>query len=629
MQDIADLAHVSRQAVSMWRKRPRVKGRDVPFPRAVEVMDGVEHFDRDDVVAWLEETGRGNNAEVRYDAPAVAMPEGMKLEDLVVLLCVYAVAGEQLDGASRDQLLAWAQDVDPQDEFVLHEVRTLHPGPDALRYVDDLVEASYGPADALARLDNGRLKRQAAERGLTDDVIKILQVSAQACRTYLGTDETVLMHGGDRVLTLALAGDFGAVVLQGDNVRDRALRRRAAIADVGITSTVTGPSIVAASIVRLAADDALDRVDGIVLGLGPQDVAIILGSAAALCDRLRDESERMRSQTLRGENLAMAVRLPRGLWRAAHRQSLGLWVLHGGNFTQRPRIADLAAVPDGTLDLDDLASDIVGALERTDHRAFRYCRRGDLSSILAGAPVVPRGARALRIGQSDGASHVERIHAATLTTSTPLAGHDILVEQAPGAVLLRHRSLGELRDSGHIVMRRGSRVDTGHADPEGTVTVASADGNWDSVRLDPFDAERHYPRATRTEPGDVVFIEKPRPRARVDTEGGAMVASPSRILRLREAAEIGPYALAAIINEMTSEGSEWETWSVPVLSRPQAQRLDDALRDSQLYRDELRRRVDATRDLTRALIEGVAAGAVTLDAAPTTTGITTNQRKAG
>jgi hypothetical protein len=48
LQDIADLAHVSRHVVTMWRGRRRVRGRDLPFPDVVSLVDGVERFDRDD-----------------------------------------------------------------------------------------------------------------------------------------------------------------------------------------------------------------------------------------------------------------------------------------------------------------------------------------------------------------------------------------------------------------------------------------------------------------------------------------------------------------------------------------------------------------------------------------------------
>ncbi|KZS62220.1 hypothetical protein A4G28_23130 [Mycobacterium ostraviense] len=67
--------------VSMWRKRPIVRGVSIPFPEPVEVVDGVARFARDEVVDWLTRTGRGKNSEHAYDAPAVAVPDGAELEE--------------------------------------------------------------------------------------------------------------------------------------------------------------------------------------------------------------------------------------------------------------------------------------------------------------------------------------------------------------------------------------------------------------------------------------------------------------------------------------------------------------------------------------------------------------------
>jgi hypothetical protein len=222
--------------------------------------------------------------------------------------------------------------------------------------------------------------------------------------------------------------------------------------------------------------------------------------------------------------------------------------------------------------------------------------------------------------RADSATHLDRVHGATLTTTTPLEPLDVLVAPSPGRFRMRYRSLGELREQKHLIIKRGSRIDPADATPDGTVVVLPADVVG-TMRLDPFDASRKYPRAARTDPGDVIFIERPRPRAWVDVTGGALVASPAKIIRLRETAEFGPRALATVINEMCPAGSEWPTWSLPVMARDEADRLEAALVDADRYEREARRRTDAARDLKKALIEGVAAGALTLDAQPTTPGI--------
>jgi hypothetical protein len=84
--------------------------------------------------------------------------------------------------------------------------------------------------------------------------------------------------------------------------------------------------------------------------------------------------------------------------------------------------------------------------------------------------------------------------------------------------------------------------------------------------------------------------------------------------------------LAAAINRLPATPSEWQTWSVPVMSGTEALRLEAALAEVDAFEQELRRRSAAVRDLTTALIDGVAAGALTLDAASMTVGAVAPQR---
>ena len=84
--------------------------------------------------------------------------------------------------------------------------------------------------------------------------------------------------------------------------------------------------------------------------------------------------------------------------------------------------------------------------------------------------------------------------------------------------------------------------------------------------------------------------------------------------------------LATVINEMAPAGSEWKTWAVPVMRRDEAARLEEALTQADEFEHEARRRADAARDLKTALIDGVAAGALTLDTQPTTPGVAVAER---
>jgi hypothetical protein len=574
----------------------------------------MERFRREDVVEWLEQTGRGKNAEANLDAPALSVPDDVTLDELVTWLCLAALAGEDLAETTPEQRTALARDVDPDDRVLLREVTASKPATCTLRFIDDLIEASYGPREALDRLEQGRAARALGTRDLTSDAVDLVHAVADACALHLDPEGIPLVHVGPASsVTLPLAETFASLVMPGDTLELRDIRRRAAIRGIETVDSTTAPSVRFLSAIGRPAGEILDLVDNLVLDLGKGDLAVVIGPAGVLCDELQGEQERHRAQTLRSESLVVALRLPRGMWREAHRQALGLWVCATGGFTRRPLVADLAAFTRDELDLGDLASDVTGALTAAGGRAFRYLRPHDLPPILSSrAAVVPRGVRAVRLPTTEIDRHVAVINAATLVTSEPIQPFDVLVEPAPGTMLLRRRSLGELKDLRRVRMLRGSRIDPGHSDPDGSVAVLSATGSHNTVLLDPFDAARLHPRAARTDPGDVVFAERPRPVARVDDHGGSLVASPSKILRIGPRAGIGPHTVAAIINQLPDGNTEWQTWNVPILDTAAAERLEDALVATANHEASLRRHLDATQDLVTAMIDGVAAGAVTL-----------------
>ncbi len=613
MQDVADLARVRRSTVSMWRNRPMARGQFLPFPAPVGATNGVEQFSREEIVNWLERSGRGNNHEHRLDAPALSPPAGMSLEDLVTLLCLHVHIGQELTETTAAERESAARESDPRDTFMQREVTAANNTKDALQFIDDLVEASYGAGEALDRLVNGRLGRAIGARDLTSGAVDLVRTVAKACGLHINPEGVPLVHtGGSTMLTLALAGDFAHLVVHGDGAEQRALRRRAAICGIETSIDAVSPCVRVLSVVGCEVDGALDAIDDVVVDLGEGDVALVLGPVSTMCDELRGDQEQKRAQTLRPGNLMLALRLPRGMWREAHRQALGLWVCAGGTPTPRPLVVDLSAFARHKLEAGDLAADVAGALERNSARAFRYARPRDLPEILSARAVVPRGVRALQMGTTDVVPYLNRIHAATLVTAEPVPSFDILAAAAPGSMVLRRRSMGEMKDLQQVQFRRGSRIDPGHANPVGSVAVLSASDDTEGIRLDPFDAPKLYPRASRTEPGDVVFVEKPRPMARVDDRGGSLVASPSRILRLSPTAGIGPHAVAAIINQLPDEANEWQAWSVPVLDTTAADQLEDALTAAADYEASVRSRLDAVHDLIKAMIDGVAAGAVTL-----------------
>ena len=75
MGDIARLAKVKRPVVSMWRQRQRTRVGSVAFPEPA-VTSPAERFRADDVLQWLEDTGRGNNPDAAIDMALVRVGGG-------------------------------------------------------------------------------------------------------------------------------------------------------------------------------------------------------------------------------------------------------------------------------------------------------------------------------------------------------------------------------------------------------------------------------------------------------------------------------------------------------------------------------------------------------------------------
>nr|WP_318546781.1 hypothetical protein [Mycobacterium lepraemurium] len=173
------------------------------------------------------------------------------------------------------------------------------------------MEASFGSPDALARFEQGRLKRALGARELTDEAVQSLGWIVEAAATRL-EQEPVVMRADDAVaLDIAAACELGIVS------NDRALRRRAVIRGITVNESTVRTRISVSSLVGLDIGDALDRADEVVVALDEGDVAVLLGPAAALPDELAGTLQQRRARTLRVGNLVAAIRLPRTMARGA------------------------------------------------------------------------------------------------------------------------------------------------------------------------------------------------------------------------------------------------------------------------------------------------------------------------
>ncbi|MEV4056773.1 hypothetical protein AB0J55_36675 [Amycolatopsis sp. NPDC049688] len=568
-------------------------------------------FRRNEIVEWLRETGRGNNPDADLDAPAWSTPDGASLEDLVTLLCLRSATGEELGELEHDDLVDMAEEIDPDDGYLLREVRAMSDVRPNARYVDDLAEASRGPTEALDRLECSRTARQRPTRELTDIAIDLIRTVAVGCARNLSPTRVPLVHaGGSHQLALALGTEFMELVVPESEqaANTRGLLRRAMIRGIETgADEPPGPSVHLRSVVGSNPGAVFGEIEYVIDGLAGQSVALILGPASLLCDELSGDAEKERAELVRRGTLVFAARLPRGLWKEAHRQALGLWVCVG--HTDAPlRVTDIDKLDD--LEPDDVASDVVAALNDDTSRAFRYARLRERRAVLAKQAVVPQGTKAVRLVTTEPADHRDRVTAVTQRTAEPVPGFDVHVSSTAAHISVAWSSLGQLKTQRLLSIKRGRRYDQDDHDPLGTVHVVDGTGPT-GIRLDAIDAAQRHQHATRTEPGDVVYQSQKRPAAWVDPIGGALLCAPARIIRLARGAGVGPHTLAAIINRLPEQAGDPLSWNVPQLTH-NLRELDDALAAATTYEAQLHDRLDALRDLTGCLIDAVAEGALTI-----------------
>jgi len=608
LRDVATAAGVTRQAVTNWRRRPTVHGTSARFPAPVDTVHGVERFDRDEVMRWLALTGRGSNEQAALDAPALTPPEGAALDDVITLLALRCQFDRDLVELGPEELVRLAADADPQDRMLTTEIAGIDPSPELLGYVDELLASSFGPSDALDRLATSRLSQDREVRGLSKDAGALLAAVARAC----------LQHVGDGALVVDVPVDVLHLVCQGSVVVEPSDRRTRRLLTIrGIDMTPSAAKVVHVAVLLGQDDEVLDRIDDIADELAPGNVAVVLGPCSVLCDRLRGQAAQRRRSTLAVGNLVAAMRLPRGMWRHAHRQALGLWVLRAGTSVHRVLLADLTGREAKS---DDVVDDVFGALEQPGRRQYRYGRVLPYDRAAAGDPLVPPGVAPARLPRA-ALGHRDAVTAATLVTSAPLDGFDLLVEPATAELATAPRSLGQMLDERVARRINGSRISVSHTDVNATTRVLSAIQTDDEWFIDPLVAAEHYDHARRTEPFDIVVTTTPRPSAVVDDNGGALVRCPSFIIRLGERAGIGPNAFAESINQLPDRAAEWRAWPVPRLAPHQVQQVEATLTAAIAYVRELRRRENAAHDLIRHLVEGVAVGDLSL--------VATAPRKAG
>lgn len=621
LADVAVVADVQRPVVSVWRRRASVDGVELPFPDPVAVRGQVEHFDADAVVAWLERTGRGNNPDARLDAATVALPVDVAEDEIVPLLALAVLARRPLGGLDPSILVELADEADPDDEVLLSEVQALGASARALAaVVDGLLAASLGPADALDRLERGRLRREARVSGLTGDGLDAVVRLCTGLADHLSPEPVPLVDataGRDR-LALDVAHRWPDGRLDALEIADgdaaRAARRICLLR--GIASRVPshraeGPAVRLLSVLGLDAAEAIEQVDDVQLELGDGEVLVVVGGSAVLCDRLSTRSSNVRrADVLRSRTLRLAARLPRGLRRDAPRQEMALWVMARGS-RDDVAVADVSTDRLTSAAVDELMMDAVGAVADTRRHAFTHALLQPAPRLLARDVVVPRGARARRLTGPSSADRLLALERLVQEVARPVPPPVLAL--TPGSPRpSSSTTLADLVAAKQVALLPGARVDPARAEPGGTVRVADPVRGVLGAGFDPLDLTALSARAATTDPGDVVVTHTPRPAACVDTDGGHVVVFPARVLRLRSTASVGPHLLASTVNRLPDGARDWRAWPVPDVPHDQRDALDAHLAALNAHRDALLRRAATTLDLTHHLTDAVAAGAAVL-----------------
>ena len=280
LPDIARLAGVQRPVVSMWRRRPKVRGIILPFPAPVERDGTRELFDTEEVLSWLERTGRGNAADPRL---AGSLLDGaMRSDDLEVLEALWALValtGRDLAELEGDDILDLADAADPDDVMILGELEAAGEAlPSATARALATSEAAYGPAAAW---------RQARPSSPVDS--SVTSVLARLVEALVASDHDVLQMTSTKDLDLVVPivsalpeGTPVALDYRGaDDTVGRGMRRAAVLTGCGWSLTAERPGIRIADVGadgRADIASALSTAELAQLELADGDYALVLGS---------------------------------------------------------------------------------------------------------------------------------------------------------------------------------------------------------------------------------------------------------------------------------------------------------------------------------------------------------------
>ena len=682
MTDIAEFAGVQRPVVTKWRHRYPDS-----FPAPAGGDEARSQYDPHEIADWLLTTGRIERDRAEQELAlfmlaglAASYPRQDAVAAVTALICLRYLSGENDpladgDGGPVAAARALALDLDPSDDVILAEIRSIPPHAGWLiGLVDDFVEASwncreafervmavrhrFGPAGQLpsalivsavtspltrlvAELSGAHERGRRGQLVVADPVAGPGDLLAEVVR-LLGADNPPGIAAAESDLTLARLARRRMLV-HGVHQRDLDIRNGEELPD-----TLGDPDVIVTQLPYqpgeardLAA--ALNAVDSVALRLSPGRFAVVLGPAAALTDELPySAAHDARVRLLADDMVEAVIRLPGGMLPFRPGYETALWVLtqaRGSRWQGRVLLADVSAQPLTHAVISDLVEDVV-TWRRDGYQPGAHRRRygqqvavRDLIGrpqplVVGGRPVSPRerateGNR--RITDITGyGKELDRIgaHATADRRHVPTEAL-VSASLTPAA-----QSLGNLLRARRLVLHRGTRIkkahlySPGHHAVLGTEEVAGI-RRPGLRRIDRETFAQAYPKARLTEPGDVLITMTPRPAAMVDRDGFSIAEFPVRILRIpaAEAGQFTPRILAALLFADGSgtraagavrAGRALEDQRVLLLPPDQVRRLDQFLAGIETRRDLAGKELGVLGELQAATIGGLIDGTLTL-----------------
>ena len=686
MSEIATMAQVKRPVVSTWRRR------HPGFPRPRRRERGRALLHGQEVVEWLIATGLGNAdpAQLRaklalHSIVAHADRFGPRhlIEIVGCLLCLRHLDEKPLllngvsdtpasTGEVWGALLHRAERMDPEDEFVLRELRAADSSAVVLaRLAEDLIEAAYTARGAFEWLLGSRTHLSLMADALALELRQLLvQLADLQPRIEQRGHITVAdPHARDGDLLAALVrsvddpAQTGALAAEPESWLARLTRRRLLISGVheldldvqtgtDLEERLANPDLVITQLPYQAGETrskraALEGIEKIGDLLGPGCTALVLGPADALVDALPGVDEaKLRSALLRSGILAAVVTLPGGVtpYRPGYR--CALWVL-----TRDPvkaargyvLLADISSEPLSERVRTRLADDILlwrAQGHRLDGHDPRYGRIVSIARLdeQFGGPLIPPG------------PPVSQLLARTVTERPALIAEaqgwlELAGERTQryaderghlrGNVVRRDgepptpTTLGALIAARRVAKVKGHRLDPQHFGCEGHHKVLGPEevcggSPVGARRIDRAVLAATYEHAAFTEPGDIVFTTTPHVSLMVDHDGFSVVVFPARVLRINPDAEgpLTPRVLAALLGAARNTGRSpsavraarrIEDFALPDLDPTDIERLDALLADIERRQELLRSQDEALAEVRRLTVAGFADGTLTID----------------